>query len=42
MSYKNGDIVVVRFPRKIGRLPDDIIREAESRIKKSLAIREHE
>ena len=28
--------------RKIGRLPDDILWQAESRIKKSLAIREHE
>jgi mRNA-degrading endonuclease toxin of MazEF toxin-antitoxin module len=28
--------------RKIGRLPDDILLQAESRIKKSLAIRAHE
>ena len=28
--------------RKIGKLPDDILRQAESRIKKSLAIKEHE
>ena len=28
--------------RKIGQLPDDILRQAERRIKKSFAIREHE
>ena len=28
--------------RKIGQLPDDMLRKAESRIKKSLAIKEHE
>jgi mRNA-degrading endonuclease toxin of MazEF toxin-antitoxin module len=27
--------------RKIGQLPDDIVRQAESMIKKSLGIREH-
>jgi mRNA-degrading endonuclease toxin of MazEF toxin-antitoxin module len=27
--------------RKIGKMPDDIVRQAESRIKKSLGIREH-
>jgi len=28
--------------RKIGQLPDDMLRKAESRIKKSFAIKEHE
>jgi len=27
--------------RKIGKMLDDIVRQAESRIKKSLGIREH-